>query len=421
MAAALIRIDQAGHPTQVAGVAGRSRDDIVLGSPVQLLNVDDTGVRSHRWEILDQPSILAPDALSNPVAASPTFTPNTAGTYLIRLIVNEGRKGEVYRILVAVRDANGNRLPAAGETSEANWLDASGVPNPRGWQPDMNRSVATALSGGGGGWTEVYAIDFRDVFAALGAVNLNAAGSTFTYQGVQWETPSVARNGDAMQAAATSFGITANGLEVVGSTNSRIQPGTLTAQVIFAALEAIAANTETPFDADPSREYMLQAYVSAQNPAADHEHSAVFMFREANTQPISNGLPGAGALYRTSVGRMNASGAAGTLESVGGTSVSPPRLTILPSSFTTPEPDPDVVNLWYSNPAALQGGGGVYDSGFPLGEGMHYWATNRDSTDNEDDIIAHPRYGFFIGCGHCSENANNTYNAVIQQFRILQK
>ena len=131
MAAALIRVNQIGHPTQVIGTPGISRDDIVGSTQVQLSNSDDTGVRSHRWELLARPGGSAA-VLSSPTSAAVTFTPDLPGTYRIRLRVNEGRKGEVDTRLVAVRDSQGFRIPAAGEEAEANWGG-----NAFGWQPDM--------------------------------------------------------------------------------------------------------------------------------------------------------------------------------------------------------------------------------------------------------------------------------------------
>lgn len=165
MAAAVIVIDQPAHPTQPIGQPGKSRNDIVLGTPVQLRNQDDTGVRSHRWLILDQPDLATPDVLSNPIAATPTFTPNAIGTYRIQLSVNLGRKGEVDRQLVAVRDFSDQRQPAAGEADEANWDDVdTAAPNARGWMPDVrdllrkfdNRGspVTTPSAASGGGTAE---------------------------------------------------------------------------------------------------------------------------------------------------------------------------------------------------------------------------------------------------------------------------
>lgn len=136
MATASIRINQAANDTPT-GVAGRSRDDITAGDVVQLLNADDTGVRSWRWRIVDRPE-ASTVTLSNPVSAAPTFTPDAYGSYLIELVVNEGRTGEVDRRVVAVRDTLGLRVPAAGEAAEANWL-IGGEPNDRGYQPEFER------------------------------------------------------------------------------------------------------------------------------------------------------------------------------------------------------------------------------------------------------------------------------------------
>lgn len=147
MGTAQIRIDQPAHPTTPIGVPGRSRDDIVLGATVQLRNADDTGVRSHRWQILDQPDLGAPDLLSNPQTAAPTFTPNAEGTYRLRLSVDEGRTGQVDTRTVVVRTARGTRIPAAGERDESNWIDPdTGLPNARGWKPDMLLSLSRAVS-----------------------------------------------------------------------------------------------------------------------------------------------------------------------------------------------------------------------------------------------------------------------------------
>lgn len=146
MAAAVIVIDQ---PTNANpnGFPGRSRDDINIGELVHLSNDNDIGVRQHFWEILDQPDLVSPDQLSNPLAPAPTFTPNSIGTYRIRLRVNLGRTGETMTRLVAVRDNQGFRYPAAGEEVEANWIDADTLaPNERGWWPDL-RNLVGGISG----------------------------------------------------------------------------------------------------------------------------------------------------------------------------------------------------------------------------------------------------------------------------------
>lgn len=138
MATASIRINQAANASPT-GVAGRSRDDLLEDQVVQLRNADDTGVRAWRWTIVDRP-YGSTAALSSPVAAAPTFTPDVVGSYLISLVVNTGRVGEVDRRVAAVRDALGLRVPAAGETNEANWL-IDGSPNARGYQPEFETIV----------------------------------------------------------------------------------------------------------------------------------------------------------------------------------------------------------------------------------------------------------------------------------------
>ena len=223
-------------------MVGRSRDDIVLGLPVQLRNADDTGVRSWRWEILDQPTIVGGDALSSPVAAAPVFTPNAAGTYLIRLIVNEGRRGEVYRILVVVRDANGNRVPAAGERNEANWLDAAGVENPRGWQPDMRAMLDAPASGG---WREVVACDFT----SGPAVDLSSGSEpTVVVDGVTWTS-----NAGDGQAVVVSFETNGNGLSVEVATQGNMTNTSHSAPHIWTTWAQLLGRNPSP-----GRQYCLQ-------------------------------------------------------------------------------------------------------------------------------------------------------------------
>lgn len=147
MAGANIVINQTGLP---AGIAGRSRDDIVISTVVTLTNDDDSGVTSWRWELIDQPDLSPPVSLVNPNSSTCTFTPNASGgTYLIQLSVNGGGEGQVDRILVVIRDTDGNRYPAWQETDEANWIDTeTSLPNERGWWPDLRRLINSAAASG---------------------------------------------------------------------------------------------------------------------------------------------------------------------------------------------------------------------------------------------------------------------------------
>lgn len=286
---------------------------------------------------------------------------------------------------------------------------------------DSGSSTTTA-----GGWREVYRVDFRDVFTSLGAVDLNTPGATVVIDGVTWQTSSVAVNGSDM-ATSVSFGITANGLEVVGAGNGRANPGVVTAQAIWASLFDLANNTSTPFDADPTQEYLIQAYVSAGNADANHEMSGVFAFREDALDPVSNNLPGDPALYRTFYGFINSVGP-DALEGTGGTSTSPSRITYRPADFNTPVggdyDTPNVPTLHYKYAGHFQHGGAPWDTvedDFPGQSDLQFFSVSRDATDVENDVVAHPRFGFFCGVGHVCENSSDNYNAVIQQYRILQK
>lgn len=155
MAAAAIRIDQPGHPTQVVGQPDRSRDDLELGL-VQLRNADDTGVRAWQWSMLDRPDSSSA-AISNPTSPNPEFTADLPGSYFVQLIVNEGRAGEVSKRLAIVRDANGLRVPAVREQNEANYPVAGGRYNDEGYYPDLRAllEVARGLAGGGAGGVDV--------------------------------------------------------------------------------------------------------------------------------------------------------------------------------------------------------------------------------------------------------------------------
>ena len=413
MAGANIVINQGAL---TAGVASRSRDDIASGALVQLTNASDNGVRAWRWTILGRPP-TSTATLSDSTAPNPSFTPDVVGTYRIRLSVNEGSSGQVDIRTAIVRDANGLRVPAVGEAAESNYLVGGGE-NADGYTPDLQALLELARAGGGGGgWQEVYTVDFRD----LSATDLNTAGSTITIDGVTWQTPSAAVTGDNMSAANTSFGITANGLEVVGARNGLLNPNTITGNVIFASLYDISQNTASPFEADPTREYRFEAYVSSNNAAADTEISGVLAFREGSVQAVSNGLPGDGALHRTTLGYMAAAGA-GTLEGAGDTGAgTPARQVYRAADLDTPQTTPNVPILHYKFAGNFTHGGGVWDAGFPGNGDLQFFAISRDATDVENDIVAHPRWGFNIGVGHAASNTNNTFDAVIQQFRILQK
>lgn len=138
MAVASIRINQPTHSTTPTGQAGRGRNDLELGKPVLVRNVDDTDVNRWRWQLRDVP-IGSAAVLSDSTQPTVTFTPDVEGSYRITLSVNDGGPGEVTTKVGAVLNAAGERYPATGERAdEVDW-DVGGTPNPFGWGKDAEK------------------------------------------------------------------------------------------------------------------------------------------------------------------------------------------------------------------------------------------------------------------------------------------
>lgn len=112
-------------------------------------------------------------------------------------------------------------------------------------------------------WAVAYEVDWRDVFTALGSVDLNSPGNTLTFDGITWTTPAVADGNPVDQEACTTWELDASGLHCVDIDNSRMDALNNGAPHLYATLPAIAANTATPFEADPSRSYLWQCFVSS--------------------------------------------------------------------------------------------------------------------------------------------------------------
>lgn len=92
------------------------------------------GENTFAWTVLDQPE-GAPDALIGGATPTPTLTPTKEGTYLILEVVNQGQATEQRQMAIfyVKRLLDGRRLPAAGETTEANMA--------RGWAEEVNRQL----------------------------------------------------------------------------------------------------------------------------------------------------------------------------------------------------------------------------------------------------------------------------------------
>ena len=76
----------------ISGTPGVSRNDIDMDEEITLTNEDNTGINFFKWEILSWPkntdSITIPE-FSGSRTEEFKFTPNTYGTYIIKLTVNK--------------------------------------------------------------------------------------------------------------------------------------------------------------------------------------------------------------------------------------------------------------------------------------------------------------------------------------------
>ncbi len=132
---ASIVLEQSGLPPLPAG---RSRNDGAIGTPVNVRNADNTNVKKWRWELAKPRASAA--TLSSTQGPTTSFTPDTDGTYLLRLYVNEGKAVTQRQIvLFAVKSLAGIRYPAQGEAAEATWPSVyTGLQNETGWWEDMD-------------------------------------------------------------------------------------------------------------------------------------------------------------------------------------------------------------------------------------------------------------------------------------------
>ncbi len=106
------------------GPAGQSDTHIPLGSTVTLQNA--TSATTYQWTLISQPNGFQDTFVDSggitSTAASPSFVITKEGSYLVRLIINEGLGDEATgKVICAVRELQtGNRIPAAQETTEVN-------------------------------------------------------------------------------------------------------------------------------------------------------------------------------------------------------------------------------------------------------------------------------------------------------------
>ena len=129
MATAAIILQQSNDSYSTPG----SRDTLILNSPITVLNQNDGGVSQWQWTIVDKPTNSAAFLVS-PTSSTTTFTPDIAGTYLVKLVVNSGAASN--QVGAGIKTANLHyRIPAATETIEFS--------TSRGWAIAANNALAT--------------------------------------------------------------------------------------------------------------------------------------------------------------------------------------------------------------------------------------------------------------------------------------
>lgn len=114
---------------KIDGTAG-SDTDAAINTLIVLSNDDAGDERTYRWEVLDQPPGTA-DAINTPSAAIATITPKKEGSYLLKLVVDEGLLTEVSdtQVLAVRQLKTRTRIPAALERIQADAAD--------GWAVDV--------------------------------------------------------------------------------------------------------------------------------------------------------------------------------------------------------------------------------------------------------------------------------------------
>ena len=232
MAFPTIKIDQ---PTPGPGIAGQSRDDLILGEVVTLTDPANAS-GNYVWEFVSIP-VGSAAVLSGATTDTATFTPDVTGSYLIKVTFNYT---EVSVKVAAVRTANRNwRIPAFQEMLEM---------GSRGWDETMDEILRDldANVGGGGGGTLDDSYDFggpglgRNIVADAGAVTIGGGENADNLLEIT-KAPAGSFAGSAL---AVTMGVNATGAGVAITHNA---PGVLALSMQGGmALSTLAESGVTP-------------------------------------------------------------------------------------------------------------------------------------------------------------------------------
>ncbi len=258
-------------------------------------------------------------------------------------------------------------------------------------------------------WVTAYEVDWRDAHTALGDVDLNFVGSSFTYEGVTWKTPSVARGNPFNQDTAVIWGLEAAGLRATSIDNSRFTTGNNNAPHIFAFLTELAANTATPFVADPTRSYILQGFVSAYTGISAVNTGAYVAFYKVTNNPA-----GVGPNF-TSSARGSRGGTPPVNFGIAGVGAAPPGYSRLDLNLP-------VMSVHYKAGGRNMTYCSAFGAGAFLDNGsLRFEAGHKDTTEFHNDVVMDPEFFRVAPAIHNTPNFSpNAYDATFQRFRLQQ-
>jgi hypothetical protein len=225
-----------------AGTPGVSRSDLWVSQAVQL-SVGVGGNTSYLWELVAKPPGSA-STISGSTAATAGFTPDTVGTYRVRLTTNGGGPGNVQTLALRVRYSSsgvlvsrGWVLPGYGERSGED--NAGG--NTRGYAPLLEgilSGLESELNAIGSLPAVIDALKYREIplctseqstleegYVVAGHIYLNLAKypaaigaltRTFRFQAIMSASGAVGNDLVAWVTRARLYNVT-HGYEVTGS------------------------------------------------------------------------------------------------------------------------------------------------------------------------------------------------------------
>ncbi len=255
-----------------------------------------------------------------------------------------------------------------------------------------------------------YEVDWRDAFSALGNVDLDSPGASFTYDGVTWRTPSVAGGNPVDQVSSARWALEAGGLRCIEPNFSTMTATNNSAPHVYATLTDLANNDSSPFEPDPTRSYVFQVYVSAISlTPANNEGAFVVLYKNDFGVSIGN------ATIALCVQGTRTGGSLGNYARAGAGS--------LPSSQDRLDIAVDVPSIHWTSPQRIMFYAAPWnnvDDEWPLNSSLRFIAGFRALGEMQNDVVCDPPE-FRVACGHTSQTLSSSYDGTIQRIRILQE